>query len=393
MHLPHSTIATGRSRALRRQRDGGAANEGHRLSELDRVKPNPGNLRAFCYVPEGLEAGAPLVVVLHGCTQSAADYDRGAGWSRLAERHRFALLFPEQQRENNAHFCFNWFMAGDSQRGMGEPASIAAMVAAMRNAHGIDRSRVFITGLSAGGAMASVMLATYPELFAAGAIIAGLPYGCASDVREAFDCMGGRARASAGELVRNVRRASPHKGPWPRISVWQGSADTTVSPSNADAIVLQWSQLHGLPPEPSLTEQVETYPHRIWHNAAGEAVIERYDIIGMAHGTPLMPGEGEGQSGKAGAHMLDARISSTDRIAAFFGLVPAPSEAAKPPPAAKPRPSPAPAPAPAPSPSGAAVPLAPATFDAPPVEPQEQPPASGIQKVIEDALRAAGLMK
>lgn len=394
MHAPHSNNATSRSRGLRRPGNGGGGPDAAvRLSELDRVKPNPGNLRALYHVPEGLEPGAPLVVVLHGCTQNAADYDRGAGWSRLADRHRFALLFPEQQRENNAHFCFNWFMAGDSQRGMGEPASIAAMVAAMGNAHGIDRGRVFITGLSAGGAMASVMLATYPELFAAGAIIAGLPYGCASDVREAFDCMGGRARAPAEELVRNVRRASPHKGPWPRVSVWQGSADTIVAPSNADAIVLQWSQLHGLPPEPSLTGEVEGYPHRIWHDAAGEAVIERYDITGMAHGTPLMPGEGQGQSGEAGAHMLDARISSTDRIAAFFGLVAATSEAAKPSPATNPRPSPGPAPARAPGPSGAAVPLTPEAFEAPPAERQAQPPASGVQKVIEDALRAAGLMK
>lgn len=394
MHLPYSNIPTSRSKGRRRPRNGSADPEGViRLSELDRVKPNPGNLRALTYVPEGLEPGAPLVVVLHGCTQNAADYDRGSGWSRLADRHRFALLFPEQQRENNAHFCFNWFMVGDSQRGMGEPASIAAMVAAMREAHGIDRDRIFITGLSAGGAMASVMLATYPELFAGGAIIAGLPYGCASDVREAFDCMGGRARAPAEELVRNVRRASPHKGPWPRISVWQGSADTTVAPSNADAIVLQWSQLHGLPPEPSLTKQVEGYPHRIWHDAAGEAVIERYDIIGMAHGTPLMPGEGEGQSGQAGAHMLDARISSTDRIAAFFGLVEAASEAARPTPAAKPRPSLAPAATRAPGPSGAPSRLTPKPFEAPPAERQAQPPASGVQKVIEDALRAAGLMK
>ncbi|MDB5697955.1 MAG: LpqC, poly [Alphaproteobacteria bacterium] len=405
MHLPHSNFAM--SRSQRRHPIGGAAASGNRLSELDPIKPNPGNLRGLYYVPEGLEAGAPLVVVLHGCTQTAADYDHGAGWSRLADRHRFAVLFPEQQRENNAHFCFNWFMVGDSQRGMGEPASIAAMVAAMRTAHGIDRSRIFITGLSAGGAMASVMLATYPETFAGGAIIAGLPYGCASDVREAFDCMGGRARMPAEELARTVRRASPHKGPWPRISVWQGSADTTVAPSNADAIVRQWSQLHGVPPEPSRTDQVDGYPHQVWLNAAGEPVIERYDIIGMAHGTPLMPGSGEGQSGEARAHMLDARISSTDHIAAFFGLVPAPHAQQSLPqiapepasPASRPR-----RPAPTSAPTHAiAAPIALEMPDAPPPPGHARPSLSGpslsgsslsgVQKVIEDALRAAGLMK
>ena len=227
------------------------------LSELPAPRDNPGNLRALCHVPAGVTGPMPLVVVLHGCTQDAAGYDRGAGWSRLADKYGFALLFPEQQQANNPMRCFNWFTAGDTQRGMGEAASIRAMVETMRTLHDIDPRRIFVTGLSAGGAMASVMLATYPELFAGGAIIAGVAYGCASGVAQAFDCMGGRASADAAELGARVRRASPHKGPWPRISVWQGSADRTVVPSNADAIVLQWTHLHGLPPRPSRTETVE----------------------------------------------------------------------------------------------------------------------------------------
>jgi poly(hydroxyalkanoate) depolymerase family esterase len=294
-----------------------------RLSQLDKIQYNPGNLRGFYYVPQDLLAGAPLVVVLHGCTQTAAGYDHGSGWSRLADRHGFALLYPEQQRENNALCCFNWFSPGDTRRGMGEAASIRSMIDAIDDAHSIDRDRIFVTGLSAGGAMASVMLATYPEMFEAGAIIAGLPYGCASDVREAFDCMGGRSSADAAELAARVRRASAHNGPWPRVSVWQGSADHTVVPSNADALVRQWAALHGLAAQPSLVESIHGYPRSAWLDDEGKTVIERYDIIGMAHGTPLMPGTEEGQSGQAGAHMLDVDISSTDRIAAFFGIAPA----------------------------------------------------------------------
>jgi poly(hydroxyalkanoate) depolymerase family esterase len=300
-----------------------------RLIALDGVKYNPGNLAARCYVPNNLAQAAPLVVVLHGCRQSAEDYDRGSGWSRLADRYGFALLFPEQKEANNALLCFNWFQAGDSQRGMGEPASIRAMIEAMRAAWTIDTHRIFVTGLSAGGAMASVMLATYPEIFEAGAIIAGIPYGCATGVREAFECMGGRANAQGEELAAKVRRASPHKGPWPRVSVWQGSDDLTVLPSNADALVLQWLELHGLPAKPSRRGRVEGYPHRIWVGCDGAIAVERYDITGMAHGTPLMPGTDAGQSGEAGAHMLDARISSTDRIAAFFGIAPKPPQRRK----------------------------------------------------------------
>ena len=98
-------------------------------------RDNPGNLAGRFYVPAGLEGPAPLVVVLHGCTQNAAVYDHGSGWSALADRHGFILLFPEQKRANNPMLCFNWFSANDTQRGMGEAASIRAMIEAMKKAH------------------------------------------------------------------------------------------------------------------------------------------------------------------------------------------------------------------------------------------------------------------
>ncbi|HEY5724309.1 MAG TPA: PHB depolymerase family esterase [Allosphingosinicella sp.] len=346
------------------------------LRPLAGISDNPGNLLGYFYVPPGFDGSLPLVVVLHGCTQDASGYDRGSGWSRLAARHGFALLFPEQQRSNNPALCFNWFTAGDSQRGMGEAASIRSMIEAVRALHPIDPGRIFVTGLSAGGAMASVMLATYPETFSGGAIIAGVAYGCASGVAEAFDCMGGRARSSADELGRRVRRASPHKGPWPKISVWQGSADRTVVPSNADAIVLQWAHLHGLDPEPSRTETVDGYPRRVWTGRGGRELIEQYIITGMAHGTPLNPGTGEGEAGIAGAHMIDASISSTGRIAAFFGIAPAEAAAARPA-SAKP----------------ASATLARAGRASAARKPRAGGPAGGVQAVIEDALRAAGLMR
>jgi poly(3-hydroxybutyrate) depolymerase len=129
----------------------GATNTGGAgLQELDRFD-NPGNLRGLFHVPAGLSGPAPLLVVLHGCTQNAGGYDQGAGWSRLADRHGFALLYPEQKRENNPNLCFNWYQRGDARRGGGEAASIAAMVAAMKARASIDSDRVFVTGLSAGG--------------------------------------------------------------------------------------------------------------------------------------------------------------------------------------------------------------------------------------------------
>ena len=344
-----------------------------RLSDLAWSGANPGNLNARYYVPEGLEGPAPLVVVLHGCTQDAAVYDHGSGWSTLADRHGVILLFPEQKRSNNPMLCFNWFSAEDNSRGMGEAASIRSMIEAMKNAHGADPERIFVTGLSAGGAMASAMLATYPEIFAAGAIIAGVAYGCAGDVSQAFDCMGGRARSDAGALGASVRRASAHKGPWPRVQVWQGSADRTVVASNADSIALQWTHLHGLGPKPDRSDRVEGYPRKAWLDSKGEPLVEQYEITGMAHGIPL-DGSGEDALGEAGAHMLDVGLSSTARIAEFFGISAGSAERPK-----------------AERPAEAAARVATAPDKALPRI--SLPKASGPQKVIEDALRKAGLMR
>src|SRR3954454_15102349 len=174
-----------------------------RLREVTGFGSNPGNLRMFAYADQ-LAPSPPLVVVLHGCLQTAAGYDYGAGWSTLADRYGFALLLPEQQTANNPQRCFNWFQREDSTRDQGEALSIRQMVEYMSQTYGVDPRRVFITGLSAGGAMTSVMLATYPEVFAGGGIIAGIPYQCATGVPEAlrfmFQCHVRSAR-EWGDLV------------------------------------------------------------------------------------------------------------------------------------------------------------------------------------------------
>lgn len=295
------------------------ARDGDRLHDLSAFGSNPGNLRARIYVPEGEAASRPLVVVLHGCTQTAGGYDTGAGWSLLADEQGFMLLFPEQQRANNPNLCFNWFLPDDIRRDAGEALSIRQMIATLIRDHGADAERVFITGLSAGGAMVSVMLATYPEIFAGGAIIAGLPYGTANGVPQALDRMNGRGIPATAELDSLVRRASAHTGSWPTISVWHGSADATVNAANADAIISQWRSIHGVGESPSSVDTVDGYPHRIWRNAERRTVIEQYDVTGMGHGTPLKTKGGD-RCGVAGPFMLEAGISSTRRIAAFWDL-------------------------------------------------------------------------
>jgi poly(hydroxyalkanoate) depolymerase family esterase len=290
------------------------------LVETGEFGSNPGALKMLSFVPEHLERGAALAVVLHGCGQTAASYDFGAGWSTLAKEYGFALLMPEQQASNNANTCFNWFNPEDTTRGRGEACSIRQMIARLVSDHELDPHRIYVTGLSAGGAMASAMLATYPDVFAAGAIIAGLPFGIATNLREALNGMMQSPSRPASELGDLVRRASKHKGPWPKVSVWHGSADRTVNPANANEIVKQWLDVHGLPLAPMSVVDVDGYPREVWWNADGETIVESYTITDMAHGTPLGIADNEERYGEAGAFLIEAGISSSYQIANFFGL-------------------------------------------------------------------------
>jgi poly(hydroxyalkanoate) depolymerase family esterase len=379
------------------------------LVETTGFGSNPGALRMFSFVPADVQEPPALVVVLHGCGQTAAGYDLGAGWSTMAKHYGFALLMPEQQPSNNANGCFNWFNPEDTARGSGEACSIRQMIARMAADYKIDRHRVFVTGLSAGGAMTSVMLATYPELFAGGAIIAGLPFGVASNVREALNGMFQSPSRPASELGDLVRNASSHGGPWPKISVWHGSADRTVNPANANEIVKQWLDVHHLPAMPMSEGIVDGYPRQIWWNADGETTIESYTITDMAHGTPLGVAENEQRYGAQGAFLIEAGISSSYHIANFFGLTEwihqpqaaaRPQEAAKPQVTSKPKvvakeaPKAIPVAAAAPVPDLSKV-LWPLTtlsrHPEPPREPRRR--AIDVGSVITRALTAAGLMK
>jgi poly(hydroxyalkanoate) depolymerase family esterase len=201
------------------------ANDAGRLGHLTDFGANPGELDARMYT--ATDAPTALIVVLLGCTQTASTYDRGSAWSKLAERHGFALLFPQQRRANHSNLCFNWFLPSDARRGHGEAASISQMVKHLAAQYGLDRSRIFITGLSAGGAMTSVMLACYPELFAGGAVIAGLPFSSANSLPEALERMRGRGAPPRHVLAARAMEAGDHTSHSPTLSVWHGTHDAT----------------------------------------------------------------------------------------------------------------------------------------------------------------------
>jgi poly(hydroxyalkanoate) depolymerase family esterase len=305
--------------AQRASAESSPARKQDRLHEVASFGSNPGDLRMLVYAPDALPRDPALVVALHGCTQTAAGYDHGTGWSTLADRFGFVVLYPEQQRSNNPQGCFSWFLPDDIGRDRGEALSIHQMVERAISDYGIDRRRVFVTGLSAGGAMSCVLLATYPDVFAGGAIIAGLPYGCAASLEEAYECMFQGCTTSARALGDRVRAAARHNGPWPKISVWHGSEDPVVNPANADGVLRQWINVHGLSIHPALEDVVDGYSRRVWRNE-GETVVEAISVTGMGHGAPLATGAGAQNCGTAGEFLLDVGISSTYHIARFFGL-------------------------------------------------------------------------
>ncbi len=289
-------------------------------TEVTGFGSNPGNLRMFKYVPSALPANAPLVVALHGCSQSAASYDAETGWQLFAGRFRFALLLPQQQSANNSSTCFNWFETIDTTRGQGETLSIKQMVDRMIADHGIAPSRIYVTGLSAGGAMTSTLLAAYPDVFAGGAIIAGIPHRCATSQSAAFSCMNPGSNLTAAQWGDKVRASSTWTGPWPIVSIWHGDGDYVVRPMNLTESMEQWTNVHGIDQTPEVSETVGGFPHRVYKTASGQARVETYAITGMGHGTPVDPGAGETQCGTAGAYILDVNLCSSYYIARFFGL-------------------------------------------------------------------------
>lgn len=287
------------------------------LREIVDFGSNPGNLRMRLFVPNGASRPRPLVVVLHGCRQTADGYDLGSGWSRLAEACDFLVLYPEQKHDNNRDNCFSWF---EPERGRDEIESIRQMITAAIETRGADPSAVHICGLSAGGAMSGAMLAAYPELFAGGAIIAGLPFGTALNLSEAYESMGGRTKKAKtwGDLVR---AASAYDGVWPSVAIWHGTADKVVNPINAGELVKQWTNVHGVGAAIPAEDHLGKVVRRTWRDAEGRVCVAEYSVPGLAHGAPVA------DTDPPAPFFLPADISSTRQIACDWGLTRRPGAA------------------------------------------------------------------
>jgi poly(hydroxyalkanoate) depolymerase family esterase len=222
-------------------------------------------------------APLPLVVMLHGCTQSADDFAAGTQMNRLADTHGFLVVYPEQPAGANPSRCWNWFRAEDQVREGGEPALIAGIVQAVAADHAVDTRRIFVAGLSAGAAMAVILGETHPELFAAVGAHSGLPYRSASDIPSALAAMKGRGLATPPPAGRGV----------PTI-VFHGDRDHTVQQRNGERIVEQARQAHE---KQGLQTRTDTgavpggrrYTRTVHADAGGRPWVEYWTLHGAGH--------------------------------------------------------------------------------------------------------------
>ena len=293
----------------------------------DSFGKNPGNLDMYYYVPEKAPPETPLVVLLHGCKQRAIDFSRETGWTKLAEKNKFYLLLPQQKKINNHWNCFNWFNPSDNTRGQGEAASIAHMIYKIKKTFPIHSQQVFIVGLSAGGSMASVMMANYPELFRGGAMVAGVPYGCASSRVQAWNCMRALSliddRIDYGEAV--LKAASHHQGPFPKVIVVHSYSDKVVKFKNAQLNIGQWTYVHQTDSLADEEKIVDGQKLQIFkrdrqaenHKIHKEVVGALLTIEDQPHGYPVDPQKGCGQTN---SFVLDSGVCTSEHIAQFWGI-------------------------------------------------------------------------
>jgi poly(hydroxyalkanoate) depolymerase family esterase len=252
-----------------------------------RFSCDAGTLDYKLFIPANAAPGRlPLIVMLHGCMQTPDDFARGTRMNVLAQEHGYVVAYPAQSPRSNASKCWNWFRAGDQRRGSGEAALIAALTRSLVEEHGLDADRVYVAGLSAGGAMAAVLAATYPDVYAAIGVHSGLPFGVARDLPSALAAMR-RGATTAGGAPRAGQIMVP-------AIVFHGDGDRTVDPCNGAAVVEQCigtvapggdtgSFEPGVTVERGAVGNGHAYTRAIFTSVEGRLVAEHWIVHGAGH--------------------------------------------------------------------------------------------------------------
>ena len=299
--------------------------------ELQHIRPfgtNPGNLKMYAYSPQVIDTSEslPLVVVLHGCTQTAHVCAKQTGWNTLAYRHQFYVMYPEQIILNNLENCFNWFKEKDQERGKGEPESIKQMIDYMQAHYKINSSKIYVIGMSAGGAMSTIMLSVYPELFDKGGVMAGGPYKASTSVVGSAKVMFGakiKSPENWSQLIKNQNQN--YKGSYPELVIFHGNHDVVVNINNAKQLIKQWTHLNNTDEIPDETTNwfdgnpdIELNRYNIGKK---ENLIYYYKIKDLGHSLPLDTGYCPRQGGHIDLFSTQKRFFSTYWAADFFGLI------------------------------------------------------------------------
>ena len=248
-----------------------------------------------------------------GVPQQGDELALQSGLFGLAKKHNFALLVPQQGLSNNIKRCFNWYSADDYTRGSGETLSIKNMISHLKAQLG--SKEVYILGLSAGGAMASGMLANYPALFTGGAVVAGIPFPCAEGLITGISCMRNGPSQTADELMALVKKLNPKQTIWPKLSVWTGTTDGIVNPLNSSMLAQQWASLSGLVHKPIIHKK-PGYTITHWHNSAKETQVELIEVDDRGHGIMVNPTVENG--GKESDYVLASPISTVKHVIDFW---------------------------------------------------------------------------
>ena len=248
------------------------------------------------------QRATPLLMMLHGCTQAVENLAAISGMNEVADREGFLIVYPEQARRANFLKCWNWFEANHQARGAGEPAILASIVTEVRRSHNIDGDRIYVAGVSAGGAMAVVMGATYPDLFAAIGVSAGVEFKAATSRSSAFSLLrhGGPDPVRQGRLAFEAMSAGLHEKPRTRmpVIVFQGTNDHRVPNGAAEQVIAQWAETNACLAgrnnrngATGLTEQIRegsvpgghSFTKYSYQDSAGRPLMEKWLVRGLGH--------------------------------------------------------------------------------------------------------------
>ena len=306
---------------------------GSDLTAIEDFGSNPGNLEMFVYKPA--ETGDslmsfPLVIALHGCSQTAAALAEQSGWNKLADTYRFMVLYPQQKLTNNPSGCFNWFQSRDINPEEGELASIMQMITYLNAHYNIDSSKIMVYGLSAGAGMGVAIMANFPTVISGGALFAGGPFGAATNEFEAYRLMTKPQDKSPEFWSSLIRKMHPDQTTFPRLIVVHGEKDNVVDFQNASELIDQWKGLIGanLLPVQAVDSfaGIQGIERLSYKDSSGTEQIIFYKMHQAGHVLSVDPGPGEKQGGATGMFARDLDFFSTYYIAQDFGLIQSLSE-------------------------------------------------------------------